>query len=547
MKRSNMIRCIHNRLNLIITIFIACVGLHLEAANIEARPKVINMGDEVSIEVTGYKEGDRVSIGNPLGNVFETFPNNQGIVKFSDTDDPGFLTADWNKYSVSLIRGNSVADTSSFMIATSDKEIYFSVYADDVGETGFIDKENYEWFKSIGGKLNIGYMNDDWGLNNLNKVRKKYKDDFIYHHFHAQYFSGPRIVANAMKLIHSNHFTGLLLYDWLKGKRVVLIALILAIVMVLVWKLKVRRRRQVILIGAIFLILATSIYGLKWIYLNHRFFKIGLDDPHWCKQFLSTAQDEFEQNGMPYPRITRHGWNVPPPGLQFFYLTEMGVLADASLNYPIPSSTQADPYADHGYVLNQVFKFNYAWPSSIPKPVPFYSDLRGEINTPWRGGEENRGLVQLPISNYNFGGGLKDSDHDKQIVDSAPNGALISVWGHTRQDFKLLLPLMEHIRSNYSIRYVTANEYLDVYMSHFPRPVAVDAEGKAFWALPKDKHIHFINECNFVSVSGSRIISTTASHPPFLYVHGSIEARPDDKYIGIGREGEYLVYEYQGD
>jgi len=106
---------------------------------------------------------------------------------------------------------------------------------------------------------------------------------------------------------------------------------------------------------------------------------------------------------------------------------------------------------------------------------------------------------------------------------------------------------MEHIRSNYSIRYVTANEYLDVYMSHFPRPVAVDAEGKAFWALPKDKHIHFINECNFVSVSGSRIISTTASHPPFLYVHGSIEARPDDKYIGIGREGEYLVYEYQGD
>jgi len=48
-------------------------------------------------------------------------------------------------------------------------------------------------------------------------------------------------------------------------------------------------------------------------------------------------------------------------------------------------------------------------------------------------------------------------------------------------------------------------------------------------------------------VSGSRIISTTASHPPFLYVHGSIEARPDDKYIGIGREGEYLVYEYQGD
>ena len=62
--------------------------------------------------------------------------------------------------------------------------------------------------------------------------------------------------------------------------------------------------------------------------------EIKLDDTAWCKEFLLTAKQEFQKNGLEYPEITRYGWNTPPRGLNRFYVNQMGVIADASMIYP---------------------------------------------------------------------------------------------------------------------------------------------------------------------------------------------------------------------
>ena len=172
------------------------------------------------------------------------------------------------------------------------------------------------------------------------------------------------------------------------------------------------------------------------------------------------TKNEFIGCNLQYPAITRHGWNYPPRGLNRFYTINMNVLADASLNFPyikMPDSYYKNN--DFGDVLNKVMKYRYNWPEEIELPIPFYTNIKGEVNNPWDGIESHRGLIEIPITTNCYGNRDSILYQEKNVVDLLPNGALVSIWGHPGNNLKKIKPLIKCVTDNYQIHFVYINEY----------------------------------------------------------------------------------------
>lgn len=518
--------------------------------SLNVTPKQINVGDTVSIEYIGTKEDRdyKIEILLPSGKSYSLIPNRKSVNKyqvlFAKTYDKGFLTDNWNQYKVKLYNSKKLCiDSTYFFLNKENKTLFFTVYIDDIGKAGYLNKDGEIWFKSLGGKINYGYQHDDKGGFSLNKILQRYnnKDDYIFHHFHAWKFSGNKFILkldHLLKWNHNKHLLNNFLRIQLRDRHYLIITFFLLIVFAILWLYKKNRGTKFILIVSVLLFLIIIIGIKSGHYVsNSNNWEIKLGDPEWSKKFLLNAKQEFEKNNMKYPEITRHGWNCPPRGLNKFYLTKMGVIADASIIYQNVNKYTNIDREGLGVLLNQVSKFSYKWPEEILLPLPYYTNIDDEINTLWDGKEEYRGVLEMPLTvdnicTYGF------DENDRRVIDRLPNGALVSTYIHPGQGLSKLNGILTYIDENYNILFTTARDYLEMYLKYYPRPVLIDLPSKkAYWAYLEDNNITPISENDIIKVDNGTININSRNFPPYLGIIGKkynlMELEKIYEFIGI--------------
>lgn len=498
----------------------------------------IKCGDTIQVFFDNKYSASQIKIIDPVGKEYIVEPEkekNGNSAKFVTDETRGFLTADWNKYSIYLLKNNKLIDSTFVRLANSEKILYFTIFIDDVGPYGYINEDDYNWFKSKGGKFNIGYMHDDFGMEDLSFVSNKYSDpsDFIFHHFHAQRFSGNPLLQEIYLFTRWKNFkttvSNQIGYE-LRDRHFLMASFGLSLLILLAVFI-LSKKKSARAVGIVSLILYNTIlFIIIYSYsvlsdVDNK--EIMLSNTEWSKAFLEDKKQEFEKNGMPYPQITRHGWTIPPRGLGEFYLLEMGVLADQSLDYN--PFLEGDFYQqDNGEELNQVFDYHvYTWPESLRFPIPFYTNMDGDINQLWDRNEANRGIIEIPSSHGPYA--VKPYDERSlKICDSLPNGALVSCWGHPGRRIENAKPLLDYVEKNFKIRQVNAKEYLDIFMANNPRPVIIDTEKRqAFWAYVGVDRVEKIVDCNLVNFETNDYLANFKNYPPTII----FTSKPDTSSI----------------
>jgi hypothetical protein len=490
-------------------------------------PQRIDPGEKVKIEINTARDMHslKVKISSPQKREYfldwEKTGDHQYVAFFAETFDKGFLTENWNQYVVQLCAmDDSLIIQESFFLKDKHKTLYFTLYIDDFGAGGIPQEEDIEWYHDIGGPLNYGFQCDDIGCVPLKKILKKYGGgrDFIFHHFHSYEFVGSRHLKRIDALLDwykwHHKLNGLALR--LTNNRVRfrdrhLFGLL--VLSALVWIAVYLKRRNslakfaaLLSLGLFFLFLVASQAA------NHKHsdknMRIRIDDLDWCQDFLKKTKTAFENNGLNYPRVTRHGWNLPPAKLNEFYLKEMNVLADASAIYGSNNSY---------FPENSLARRTIRWRDTV---LPYYTDIHDDFNSLWDGQEENRGILEIPLAfdnivAYGF------SDADRQLVGTLPNGALISTYIHPANSIKSLKSLLDFLKKNFEVRFVSVAEYLDIYMSYFPRPVLINLDtGKSYWSLQENGELRTICETEIVNLkaanNGSYVKVKTKNAVPIM-------------------------------
>jgi hypothetical protein len=238
---------------------------------------------------------------------------------------------------------------------------------------------------------------------------------------------------------------------------------------------------------------------------------------------------------MEYPPITRHSWNTPPSKINGFYIKEMGVLADASLIFPNKSKFANFDDRDNGILLEKVSEHKYKWNQNLPIPIPYYTNIEGEFNELWNGREENRGVLEMPLTIDDFTAyGFAESD--KEIISALPNGGLVSTYLHPKGNLKLTKKLITYLRNNYNLVFISAIDYLKLYMSYYPRPVLYDQKTqKNYWAYLGSNEVTPITETENVVYNKETNSLDINLHnpPPYIAIRGNKEIILDKCYLHI--------------
>jgi len=497
-------------------------------------PKHIDIGEAVLIEFDSVKDGFYlIRILSPSGNKYEFVPEKSGDDRyqllFQGTSDRGFLTEDWNRYEVMLLNSDDkLLDSTDFYLNQKQKLLYFTVYVDDIGLQGYLDIEGQSWFKSIGGKLNLGFQHDDRIGYPLSLILKKYSNgnDYIFHHFHSWRFSGSMLLLKVHQLLKWNSIKTQLNSTFglrLRNRHYFLIFTIILLFSILL-NLFRRNRLKILILGLsvfLYILFCSAVYShIHFVEADN--WEIKLSDVDWNKKFLKRISDEFRINQLSYPSIVRHGWNIPPRDMNEFYISSMGVLADASFIFPDFEKIGGASFEGYeGKILSRVSEYSYEWPRSIELPLPYYTNFSDNFDVPWDGDEINRGVLEIPvtfddIASYGF------VEKDKQTIDRLPSGALISTYLHPREDLLSLENVISYVDDKYTLDFTTALEYLYVYLDYNPRPILIDMSlKKAFWAQLTGEGMISIAPTDRAKVAkNQKITISTVKLPPYIGIRG---------------------------
>ncbi len=143
-----------------------------------------------------------------------------------------------------------------------------------------------------------------------------------------------------------------------------------------------------------------------------------LTNPDWWKKVLVNAKNKLNSVGFSFPAVVRHGWNLPPKEIMGFYMSDLGVLADASGVSGGGRNDYLKTFGYHGRTIN--------WRNST---LPYYASLSGDYDKVWSGSEQDRGLLEMPLTFPNFENMALDSKVMAKIK-SLSNGALVSTYLH---------------------------------------------------------------------------------------------------------------------
>jgi len=425
--------------------------------------------------------------------------------KYVHTNEKGFLTKDWNVYSINVSAKNLYGEEKKrkkyFYLKESEKILYFVFWVDDFGNGGELRKKDRNWYHTNVGPISYGLERDEAGHYNLSKLFKKYDfvKDYLSHHFHPFHWDRGRIFLFADNLIYKpclkfkNYIIDLFHFDLIHWKNVAHFILILVILFFLILlNLKVIKQFVLIYFLLCFFIISFSVFlRLNHLYVrNYKNWTFEHNNPEWCKNFLINAKNDFNLCGLKFPSIVRHGWNLPPKGIMKFYMSYLGVLADAS--------------GVSGLQHNDYLKIYYYYDRSINwgnTAIPYFASLSGDYNKEWNGDEKDRGILEVPLTFQNF----QHIKIDSKVIDkikSLPNGSLISTYLHPHDDIKSLTGLVNFLKTNYyNVNFVKANTYVELYMKHYPRPILLDSNLNAFWAFLESGLLKPIRETDLVDIN----------------------------------------------
>lgn len=344
--------------------------------------------------------------------------------------------------------------------------------------------------------------------------------DFVSHHLHAVKWKG----RTGTKRLHDALHISWLVHSILKSRSIRRIGrrpfrILWASGIVLLWAAVVFAffANLVLFMALMTLLLAlVGTVGL-WYYVQEPYnWEYFISEPDKWKAFLLDSKREFEQTLGSYPLVVRHGWNLPPQGSGGFYLTEMGVLADASA---VTTGGDSRPTLPGRTLVWQ-------------KSNPYYTSLSGDYNESWSGKEEDRGLLEVPvvlgnIAHYGFG------DEEKRLIEGLPENALAGVYVHPWDDFGPVREWVLFLKANYKVTFVRADSYVKMLMRNDPRPVLLDKDLKPRWAVLKEGRLTAIREVDDAQAVSTRLVASdggsfritltvnTASPLPLLGIGGS--------------------------
>ncbi|MFX0195700.1 MAG: hypothetical protein ACFFCW_06215 [Candidatus Hodarchaeota archaeon] len=228
-----------------------------------------------------------------------------------------------------------------FSILDSEKHLYVVLWVDDFGAYGELPHENRRWYHENAGPISYALEWDDRGFFDPSALFKKYdfSYDFLSHHLHAMHWSHSRLHLyldyylcenySGIKKFLNDALSKLPIQFHLRDRYAFAILFSIRLIFLLCGRRKYCLKQLGII--AILASLVVVLLALNNRYLsNPRNWTYELKNPRWCKDFLLSTRKNLLEHGFVFPKVLRHGWNLPPAGLMEFYMSELGVLTDAS-------------------------------------------------------------------------------------------------------------------------------------------------------------------------------------------------------------------------
>lgn len=331
------------------------------------------------------------------------------------------------------------------------KKLYAVLWIDDYGSLK-LRKKDVEWYHKNAGPISYALECDDqypWSFKMILNSKEEFSYDYIAYHYHPIRWKGARIP----KKIYDSLKLYMVVHSILRNFKIpfpktafrLMAFFIVIVIFVLILFTYYLNIILFIILIALYAILASL--AAIWYYVQSpKNWEYKILDAEWNRNFILKAKEEFEKRGLEFPKVVRHGWNLPWKGSMEFYM-KLGVLADASA---VPVGIDSHP---------KIGDREIEWRLS----QPYFASLKGDYNVPWDGvDEEEKGLLELPvtlgnISAYGFG------EQDKKIIEEIPDGGLVSVYIHPQDDFEPIKDWVLYLKEHYDVKFIHAKEATEIY------------------------------------------------------------------------------------
>jgi hypothetical protein len=482
------------------------LGLQAAASGAQLRvsPSVVGLGEPAVVTVSGAEANAAVtgSVVDPTGVSHALAFTRQAdgwTATFTGTTVRAFLGKDWNLYSVTAEVAEASAQAAAlkadFSLDDRAKTLYFVFWIDDFGAGRELDPSLVDWYHREAGPIAYLLQHDDTRAYDVHELLSRYdfKRDYLGHHFHVFRWPGSRVRLWLNNHLYARFLDFRRLVNGRAGFELVRVGTVggaLAAVAILLFVSARRRRSGALAAGAGLLLLAALSLAL----LRVNFMKIHdwhnwsfeFDNPAWCHDFLEEARAEFRASGQEFPPVVRHGWNLPPRCMARDYMTEFGVLSDASAISGVWTNNYLDTFGYPGRTV--------VWRDD---PRPYYASATGDFNQVWSGAEPDRGVLELPLTFPNAQ--LIKPEEIAPALARMPHGALVSTYLHPHDDPALLKGLVAQLKSTYAdVRFIRPDEYVELYLKHKPRPVLIEEDGTAYWAYAGEANTRPIRQTGMV-------------------------------------------------
>jgi hypothetical protein len=198
-------------------------------------------------------------------------------------------------------------------------------------------------------------------------------------------------------------------------------------------------------LAAIYAVVAAL--ALTWYYVEQRAnWEFPMSDAERNKAFIAAAKKEFGRRGYEFPKIVRHGWNLPWQGSMKFYM-DLGFVADASAVTVGPDSRPHISDRELHWTISQ----------------PYYASLGKDYDVRQDEADAgDKGLLELPvmlgnITAYGFG------DKEKEIISQVPDGGLVGTYIHPQDDFEPLRRWVLHLKEHYDVEFISAWQAYEIF------------------------------------------------------------------------------------
>jgi len=340
------------------------------------------------------------------------------------------------------------------------KRLYAVLWVDDYGCLK-LRKKDIEWYHKNAGPISFALEWDDrcpWSFDLVFKSNsgEDFSYDYLSYHFHPIKYKGaklPKKIYDSLRLyclVYSSlrYFNTIFLKHFRLSKKVFRACLLL----ILLATFGVLYHLYFLNLLAFFILTVIYTIGvflmIIWYHVQHpRNWEYPISDKEWIKKHILKAKEEFEKRGFEFPKVLRHGWNLPWKDSMKFYM-KLGVIADASA---VPVGVDKHP---------KIGDREIEWRLS----QPYFASLNRDYDVPWSGKDEkDRGLLILPvnlgnISVYGFG------EKEKKIIEELPDGGLVSCYIHPQDDFAPIKEWVKYLKENYDVKFISAIEAAEIYL-----------------------------------------------------------------------------------